>query len=60
MLRFAPPVANPSDLFALGSHLALQTAFSVSEWVATQLLVSIDQTFTLPSNELENLLVLDF
>jgi hypothetical protein len=32
--------------------LALQTALSVSECVATQALVSIDQTLTLPSNEL--------
>src|SRR4051794_32098933 len=52
MLRFAPAVANPSVFPIFGSHLALHTAFSVSECVATQFLVSMDQTLTLPSNEL--------
>lgn len=52
MLRFAPAVANPSDFPILGIHLTLHTALSVSEWVATQVLVSIDQTLTLPSNDL--------
>lgn len=52
MLRFAPHVAKPSDLPILGTHLTLHIAFSVSQWVATHVLVSIDQTLTLPSNDL--------
>jgi hypothetical protein len=52
MLLLAPAVANPSDFPILGNHITLQMALSVSEWVATQFLVSIDQTLTLPSNDL--------
>ena len=52
MLRFAPAVAKPSDFPIFGSHFTLQTGFSVSDWVATHALVSIDQTLTFPSNDL--------
>jgi hypothetical protein len=52
MLLLAPAVAKPSDFPTFGSHLTFHIAFSVSEWVATQLLVSIDQTLTLPSKDL--------
>jgi hypothetical protein len=55
MLLFAPALANPSVLPVFGSHLALQIVFSDWERVATQVLVSIDQTLALPSNELCNI-----
>lgn len=57
MLLLAPAMANPSDFPTFGNHVTLHMALSVSEWVATQFLVSIDQTLTLPSKELLALLV---
>ena len=52
MLLFAPAAAKPSLRPTLGSHLTAQTARSVSVCVATQVRVSMDHTFVLPSNDL--------
>ena len=52
MLRLAPAVAKHSLFPVFGNHLALQTVLSVSVCVATHVLVSMDQTFALPSKEL--------